>query len=219
MSETDVIRVMIVDDHMMMRTGLRYTLRSFGDLELVGEAGSGAEAIEKCNDLQPDVILMDMVMPGIDGADATRQIRQRQPAVQIIALTSFQEQDLVERALQAGAIGYLLKNVDARELAEAIRAAHAGRPTLAEEATELLIQSTREKTGPGHDLTGREREVLDLMSQGLTNAQIAERLSISQSTVKFHARGILFKLGAANRAEAVSLAWQRNLIGDREDAD
>ena len=214
MSETDVIRVMIVDDHMMMRTGLRYTLRSFDDLELVGEAGSGAEAIEKCNNLQPDVILMDMVMPGMDGADATRQIRQRQPAVQIIALTSFQEKDLVERALQAGAIGYLLKNVEARELAEAIRAAQAGRPTLAEEATELLIQSTREKTGPGHDLTGREREVLDLMSQGLTNAQMAERLTISQSTVKFHVRGILSKLGAANRAEAINLAWQHNLITD-----
>ena len=215
MSDNKPIRVLIVDDHMMMRTGLRYTLSSFDDLELVGEAGSGREAIEKCAGLQPDVILMDMVMPGMDGANTTQQIRQRYPEMQIIALTSFQEKDLVERAIQAGAIGYLLKNVEAKELAQAIRAAHAGRPTLAEEATEALIQSTRQKTELGHDLTGREREVLDLLAQGLKNAQIAERLTISQSTVKFHVRSILSKMGAANRAEAVNLAWQHNLITDK----
>lgn len=215
MSDNKPIRVMIVDDHMMMRTGLRYTLSSFDDLELVGEAGSGREAIEKCAGLQPDVILMDMVMPGVDGANATQQIRQRHPEMQIIALTSFQEKDLVERAIQAGAIGYLLKNVEAKELAQAIRAAHAGRPTLAEEATKALIQSTRQRTELGHDLTGREREVLGLLAQGLNNAQIAERLTISQSTVKFHVRSILSKMGAANRAEAVNLAWQHNLITDK----
>ena len=215
MNDNKPIRVMIVDDHMMMRTGLRYTLSSFDDLELVGEAGSGREAIEKCAGLQPDVILMDMVMPGVDGANATQQIRQRHPEMQIIALTSFQEKDLVERAIQAGAIGYLLKNVEAKELAQAIRAAHAGRPTLAEEATKALIQSTRQRTELGHDLTGREREVLGLLAQGLNNAQIAERLTISQSTVKFHVRSILSKMGAANRAEAVNLAWQHNLITDK----
>lgn len=215
MSENKPIRVLIVDDHMMMRTGLRYTLRSFEDLELVGEASSGAEAIEKCAELQPDVILMDMVMPGIDGAETTRKIRQFCPEIKIIALTSFHEKDLVEKALQAGAIGYLLKNVEAKELAQAIRAAYAGRPTLAEEATEALIQATREKTEPGHDLTSRETEVLDLMAQGLTNSQISERLTISNSTVKFHVRNILAKLRAANRAEAVNLAWQHNLIEDQ----
>ena len=215
MSDNKPIRVMIVDDHMMMRTGLRYTLSSFDDLELVGEASNGREAIEKCAGLQPDVVLMDMVMPGMDGANTTQQIRQRYPEMQIIALTSFQEKDLVERAIQAGAIGYLLKNVEAKELAQAIRAAHAGRPTLAEEATEALIQSTRQKTELGHDLTGREREVLGLLAQGLNNAQIAERLTISQSTVKFHVRSILSKMGAANRAEAVNLAWQHNLITDK----
>lgn len=212
MSESKRIRVMIVDDHAVMRTGLRYTLKSFDDLELVGEAGSGASAIEKCARLQPDVILMDMVMPGMDGAETTLRIRQCCPEIQIIALTSFQEKDMVERALQAGAIGYLLKNVAAKDLAQAIRAAHAGRPTLSEEATEALIQSTRQKTELGHDLTNREREVLALMSKGLTNTQIAEQLTISQSTVKFHVKGILSKLGAANRAEAVNLAWQHNLI-------
>jgi NarL family two-component system response regulator LiaR len=215
MGESEPIRVMVVDDHTMMRTGLRYTLKSFHDMELVGEADNGREAVEMCPDRRPDVILMDMVMPGMDGAEATHQIRQRFPEIQIIALTSFQEKDLVERALQAGAIGYLLKNVDAKELAQAIRAAHAGRPTLSEEATEVLIQATREKAGQGHDLTGREREVLALMSQGLTNAEIAERLTVSESTVKFHVRGILSKLNAANRAEAVNLAWQHNLIEDR----
>ena len=215
MSENNPIRVLIVDDHMMMRTGLRYTLRSFEDLDLVGEASNGTEAIEMCADLQPDVTLMDMVMPGIDGAETTRKIRQCCPEIKIIALTSFQEKDLVEKALQAGAIGYLLKNVEAKELAQAIRAAYAGRPTLAEEATEALIQATREKTEPGHDLTSRETEVLDLMAQGLTNSQISERLTISNSTVKFHVRNILAKLRAANRAEAVNLAWQHNLIEDQ----
>ena len=206
------IRVMIVDDHTMMRTGLRYTLRSFDDLELVGETGSGAEAIRLCPQVEPDVILMDMLMPEMNGAEATREIKELYPQIQIIALTSFPEKDLVEQALQAGAIGYLLKNIDAQELAEAIRAAHAGRPTLAQEATEALIQSTRHKNTPGSDLTGRELEVLALMTAGLTNPQIAQELTISISTVKFHVRSILSKLGASNRAEAVNLAWQFQLI-------
>lgn len=212
MSEVNPIRVMIVDDHSMMRTGLRYTLRSFEDIELVGEAGSGAEALELCAGVQPNVVLMDMIMPGMDGVEATRRIRQSCPQVQVIALTSFQEQDLVERALQAGAIGYLLKNVAADKLAQAIRSADAGHPTLAEEATEVLIQATRQKTELGHDLTEREREILALMAAGLKNAQIAERLTISTSTVKFHVRNILSKLEASNRAEAVTLAWQHHLI-------
>lgn len=216
MSESEPIRVMIVDDHIMMRTGLRYTLRSFEDLELVGEAGSGAEALELCAEVEPEVILMDMVMPGMDGGETTRQIKKRHPGIQIIALTSFQEKDMVEQALQAGAIGYLLKNATAGELAQAIRAANAGRPTLAQEATEALIQSTRQKPQLGFDLTDREREVLLLLAKGLTNAQIAERLMLSMSTVKFHIRNILSKLGAANRAEAVNLAWQHNLIEDKE---
>lgn len=208
------IRVMIVDDHSMMRTGLKYTLQSFDELELVAEASSGAEASALCDQLEIDVILMDMVMPGMDGAETTELIQLNHPEVQIIVLTSFQEQDLVERALQAGAIGYLLKNVDADELANAIRAAYTGRPTLAQEATEALIQSTRQRLEPGHDLTDREREVLVLMAKGMSNPQIAERLTLSMSTVKFHIRNILAKLEASNRAEAVSLAWEYNLIKD-----
>jgi NarL family two-component system response regulator LiaR len=203
---------MIVDDHTMTRTGLKFFIKAFADLELVGEVSNGEEALALCAQTQPNVILMDMVMPGLDGAETTRLIRQRYPQVQIIALTSFQEDDLVERALKSGAIGYLLKNVSANELAAAIRAAYTGRPTVAPEVTEVLVKATRQEDKPGHDLTEREQEVLALLVEGLANAEIAERLVISQATVKYHVRGILSKLNAASRAEAVSLAWQHNLV-------
>ena len=143
MSESKPIRVMLVDDHAVVRSGLGAFLLAFDDLELVGEAGGGEEAVRLCEQLQPDVVLMDLVMPGMDGAAATRAIRERWPQVQVVALTSFKEKDLVERALQAGAIGYLLKNVSTDELAEAIRAAHVGRPTVAPEAAQVLIQAEK----------------------------------------------------------------------------
>jgi NarL family two-component system response regulator LiaR len=213
MTETRRIRVIIVDDHAMLRRGLRFFLRGFDDLELVGEAASGAEAIALCADTQPDVILMDMLMPDMDGADATRTIRQQHPDAQVIALTSFQEEGLIARALQAGAIGYLLKNVSAEELARAIRETHAGRSTLAPEVTEVLIQATRQRASrPDYGLTEREQEVLALLVEGLSNAEIAERLVISVATVKFHVRGILSKLGVSSRTEAVTLAWQEELL-------
>lgn len=212
MTAAKPIRVMIVDDHAVVRGGLKFFLLGFDDLELAGEAEDGEEALRLCDQIQPDVILMDMMMPGIDGAATTQAIRQRYPQVQVIALTSFKEQDLVQRALQAGAIGYLLKDVQALELAEAIRAAHAGRPTLAPEATQALIQAATQPPQPGHDLTEREREVLALMVKGLSNNEIAERLIVSISTVKYHVSGILSKLGAANRAEAVALALQHHLV-------
>jgi NarL family two-component system response regulator LiaR len=212
MTAAKPIRVMIVDDHAVVRGGLKFFLLGFDDLELAGEAEDGEEALRLCDQIHPDVILMDMMMPGIDGAVATQAIRQRYPQVQVIALTSFKEQDLVQRALQAGAIGYLLKDVQADELAEAIRAAHAGRPTLAPEATQALIQAATQPPQPGHDLTEREREVLALIVKGLSNNEIAERLVVSISTVKYHVGGILSKLGAANRAEAVALALQHHLV-------
>lgn len=212
MTAANPIRVMIVDDHAVVRGGLKFFLLGFDDLELAGEAEDGEEALRLCSQIQPDVVLMDMVMPGMDGATATQAIRERYPQVQVIALTSFKEQDLVQRALQAGAIGYLLKDVQADELAEAIRAAHAGRPTLAPEATQALIQAATQPPQPGHDLTEREREVLALIVKGLSNNEIAERLVVSISTVKYHVGGILSKLSAANRAEAVALALQHHLV-------
>lgn len=205
------IRVMLVDDHDMVRRGLAVFLDTLDDLKLVGEASGGQDAIRLADTIRPDVILMDLVMPDGDGVAATRLIRQAHPEIQVIALTSFKDDQLVRGALQAGAIGYLLKNATIDELARAIRAAKEGKPTLAAEATQALIGSA---TRPALEnrLTEREREVLALLVEGLTNQQIAQRLTLSQSTVKFHVSSILAKLGAASRTEAVSLALQRGLI-------
>ena len=210
--ETKPIRVMIVDDHAVVRSGLATFLLAFDDMELVGAAEGGEEALRQCEQVQPDVVLMDLVMPDMDGATATRAIRQRFPQVQVIALTSFREEELVQGALRAGAISYLLKNVSAAELAEAIRSAYAGRSTLAPEATEALIHAAAQPPKLGFDLTEREREVLALMVRGLNNREIAERLVVSRSTVRFHVSNILSKLAATNRAEAVGLAVQHKLV-------
>jgi NarL family two-component system response regulator LiaR len=213
MNASKMIRVMIVDDHSVVRSGLSTFLMTYDDMELVAEVASGEKAINLCVEASPDVILMDLVMPGMDGATATRKIREKCPEIQVIALTSFKDKDLVQGALQAGAIGYLLKDVSADELANAIRAAFAGKPTLAPEATEALIQATRHPAEKiGFDLTDREREVLALMVEGLNNNQIADRLVVSSSTAKFHVSSILSKLGAASRTEAVSIALQNNLV-------
>ncbi len=209
---TERIRVMIVDDHAMVRSGLSAFLLAFDDLEFAGEASGGEEAVRLCGDGKADVVLMDLVMPRMDGATATKAIRDACPHVQVIALTSFPEEDLVTSAIEAGAIGYLLKNVTAAELADAIRAAHAGRPTLAPEATSALIHSATGGPAVGSDLTEREREVLALMAEGLSNGQIASRLFVSDSTVKFHVSSVLRKLGAASRTEAVSVAMREKLV-------
>jgi NarL family two-component system response regulator LiaR len=211
-TDSNPIRVLLVDDHAVVRSGLGAFLLAFEDLELIGEARGGEEAVRLCDDLQPDVILMDLMMPGMDGAEATTIIRERHPQIQVIALTSFKEQDLVERAMKAGAIGYLLKNVSAEELANAIRAAKAGKPTLAPEAAQALIHAATKPPKIGYDLTDREREVLALMVEGLTNPEIADRLVVSRSTIKFHVSSILSKLNASSRTEAVAIALQHHLI-------
>lgn len=212
MSETAPIRVMLVDDHAVVRSGLSAFLMVFDDLELVGEAENGLQAVQRAVALQPDVILMDLVMPEMDGAAATRLIREANPHIQVIALTSFREDTLVQAALQAGAISYLLKNVSADELAQAIRAAHAGRSTLAPEAAQVLIQAATRPPDPVFELTERERDVLMWMVRGLSNNEIAAKLVVSPSTVKFHVSNILSKLGVSSRTEAVAFALQHRLV-------
>jgi len=212
MSETAPIRVMLVDDHAVVRSGLSAFLMVFDDLELVGEAENGLQAVQRAVALQPDVILMDLVMPEMDGAAATRLIREANPHIQVIALTSFREDTLVQAALQAGAISYLLKNVSADELAQAIRAAHAGRSTLAPEAAQVLIQAATRPPDPVFELTERERDVLTWMVRGLSNNEIAAKLVVSPSTVKFHVSNILSKLGVSSRTEAVAFALQHRLV-------
>ena len=211
MSDQTPIRILLVDDHDMVRRGIAVFLLTNDDLVLVGEAANGVEALEKCAELQPDVVLMDLMMPVMDGITAIRLIRERYPATQVIALTSFSEEKLVETSLQAGAIGYLFKNVSVDELAAAIRAARVGQPTLAPEATKVLIQKTTRPLTIGQDLTNREREVLRLLVDGLSNPEIADQLNLSRSTVKTHVSHILEKLGVDSRVEVVTLAIRHNL--------
>jgi NarL family two-component system response regulator LiaR len=213
MSETaPPIRVIAVDDHEVVRGGIKYALLDYDDIELVGEARDGESAVRLCEQVRPDVVLMDLMMPGMDGVETTKAMREQCPQVQILVLSSFYDEDLVPRAMQAGAIGYLLKGVSNQELVEAIRAAHAGQPVLAKEAMAALVQAAAPSPQLGDDLNEREREVLALLAQGLSNKEIAERLFISLATVKYHVRVLLSKLGANSRAEAVALAWQHHLI-------
>ncbi|MFO7741725.1 MAG: response regulator transcription factor [Anaerolineae bacterium] len=216
MSESKPIRVMLVDDHQMVRNGLSTFLLVHDDLELVGEAGDGEQALTIFERVRPDVVLMDLKMPRMDGVEATQALLKRDPEARVIALTSFKDEELVQRALDAGAIGYLLKDVDADDLADAIRAVHRGEPALAPEAAWVLFKAARRGPELGDDLTAREREVLALLVDGLTNPEIADRLVISSATVKTHVSNILSKLGVATRTEAASLALQKGLV--KEDA-
>lgn len=212
MSEITPIRVMLVDDHAMVRGGLRLFLSNYPDLAVVAEAGDGQEAIGLCPETQPDVILMDIVMPVMDGPTATTHIRRDFPQIQVIALTSFLEEDLVQDALRAGAISYLVKDVGADKLAEAIRAAYRGRGTIDPAAAQILVQAAQQPPPPGQDLTDREREVLALLVEGLSNPEISKRLVISRSTAAAHVSNILSKLAVSSRAQAVSIALRNGLV-------
>ena len=212
MSTENPIGVLIVDDHAMVRTGLATFLEIGEGLELIGEAGNGPEAIKLCQQLQPDVVLMDLVMPEMDGVAATRAIKERWPEIQVVALTSFQEGEMVQDALKAGAISYLLKNVSMHDLVRAIQDAHAGRATMSQEAVQALVQVASQDSTPEYGLTPREFEVLELLVEGLNNPEISERLYISIGTTRTHVSNILSKLGVSNRAEAIAVALRNNLV-------
>lgn len=212
MDESDPIRVMIVDDHAMVRSGLGILLGQYDDLKVVAEAADAEEAIRLCANLQPDLLLMDIILPGINGIEATRQIRQQWPQMKVIVITGFDEEVFIQEALQAGAISYLLKDISIPDLVEAIKAGHAGRSILSPQATEALIRATTEPPPLGHNLTPRERDVLMELAHGCSNREIAEILRISRSTVKHHVSHILSKLEASSRAEAAALAMQHQII-------
>ncbi len=213
MNENDRIRVLVVDDHPMVRKGLSAFLEVIAGLEEVGVAINGAEAIRLSRKCEPDVILMDLVMPEVDGVEAIRRIKESQPSVRIIAMTSFQEEDLVRRAFEAGAISYLMKDVSLENLEAAIRAAYHGEPTLSPEATRVLIRRSVPASAPAFGLTSRELQVLALLVDGLSNREIADRLAISRATASVHVSNIFAKLGVANRVEATGLALRHKLAG------
>ncbi len=206
------IRVMLVDDHTMVRHGLATFLKIFDDLQLVGEADNGEAAIELCTEILPDVILMDIVLPKMDGVTAIRAIRKQHPKIQIIALSSFKEGNTIKNALEAGAIGYLLKDITADDLAQAIRAAYSGRATLSPEAAQALVRNANQPPAHVNELTKRECEVLSLMIEGLNNKQIAQKLTVSPSTIKSHVSNILSKLEVTSRTEAVIFALKNHII-------
>ena len=212
MANIKPIKVMIVDDHPIVRDGLRKMLPVFDDLELIGEAENGQAALAGCRRMVPDVILMDILMAGMNGIPATRAILEEFPQVKIVILTSYPGDDVVKEALEAGAIGYLLKNATIDTIANAIRAAYAGQPTLAPEAMQALVRIQSSPSKPGNDLSKRELDVLALIVEGLSNEEIAERLVISPSTAKHHVGACIQKLGAANRAHAVALALKHGLV-------
>ena len=205
------IKILLVDDHTVVRSGLSKFLLVNKDFKLVGEAGDGAEAVSMAALHKPDVILMDLSMPGMDGIAATREIKKKYPQIKVIALTSFSDQNMVQDALQAGANGYLQKNVTAAELASAIRGAHEGKMTLSPEAVQALANSAAQPQIAGNTLTERELDVLRCMVEGMNNNEIAEKLVISLGTVKFHVSNIFQKLGVDSRVEAVKMAMEQKL--------
>lgn len=214
----EVTRVVVVDDHSMVRGGLRLFLIAFDDMMLVGEAANGLEALKVCEQVHPDIVLMDLIMPVMDGIRATREITSRFPQIRVIGMTSFMEADLLREALQAGVTGLVFKDVSASEMVQAIRDVRAGKPAFSAQVAKLLETTPAPPPAgppiepPEYGLTSREREVLRLMINGLSNGEIAAQLVISLSTAKYHVSSILEKLHVANRAEAVSLALQQRLV-------
>ncbi len=214
-SSTDcvpTIRVLVVDDHPIARKGVWLSLLTCPDMTLVGEAGSGEEALRLVELLRPNVVVMDLVMPGMGGIPAIRVLRERAPQVKIVVLTNMEAEEPVREAIQAGAIGYQLKRAAPEALIQSIRAAAEDQWSLDPIAVEALIQTTKRGHSPDHELTERERDVLGQLVHGLSNAAIAKELTVSVATVKFHLRGIGRKLGVSTRTQIVSVALHRYLI-------
>ena len=213
-----MIRVLIVDDHAVVREGLRTFLELQDGIEVVGEASDGTEALAQAEQLEPDVVLMDLVMPRLDGVGAMRQLRERSPQIRVIVLTSFLDDDRLLPAIQAGAAGYLLKDVEPTELAQAVRTASAGQAMLNPAVASRLVEAIAENRALGvqpERLTRREQEVLEQIAHGRSNKRIALELGISEKTVKAHVGHLLAKLGVADRTQAALLAVREGLVGGR----
>lgn len=213
-----VIRILIADDHAVVRQGLRTFLDLQDDLEVVGDVPDGQEAVAAALESEPDVVLMDLLMPRMDGIEATRKILAERPATRVIALTSFLDDDRVLPAVRAGAAGYLLKDVEPQELVEAIRTVHGGEALLHPAVTARLMAEFDERArGPaGHSLTAREHDVLRLIARGLPNKLIARELEIAEKTVKTHVSSVLAKLGVTDRTQAALLAVREGLVAEPE---
>ncbi|HEX9037187.1 MAG TPA: response regulator transcription factor [Ktedonobacterales bacterium] len=215
-AETQPITVLIIDDHELVREGVRTFLQRMSDIQLVGEASSGSEGVRLAADLAPDVALMDLVMPGMDGVEATRQLKRVSPSTQVIVLTSFDDEEHILPAIRAGALSYILKHVRTGELVDAVRKAARGEvvmsPQVAARVMRELRQGTGEKSNVETDLSEREIEVLRLIAEGRQNAEIAEALVISEHTVKRHVSNILSKLHLADRTQAAVYAWREGMV-------
>jgi DNA-binding NarL/FixJ family response regulator len=219
------IRVLIVDDHAMVRRGMRDFLGLHDDLEVVGEASDGRAALDVIDALLPDVVVMDLLMPGMDGIAATAELKQRHPRIEVVAITSFIEEDRITAAIEAGASGFLLKDAEADDLAAAIRAAHAGEVVLDPAVAGIVARRSRSRGrrdggsddgGSGLDrLTVREREVLDGVARGLSNREIADELGITERTARTHVSNILAKLGLSSRTQAALFAVEQRSDRDR----
>jgi NarL family two-component system response regulator LiaR len=212
MTEKNIIKVLIADDHPLVRHGLKTYFKACDDIYLVGEAENGVEAIEICGKHQPDVVLMDVQMPELNGVETTSNILKKWPNIKVIILTSFVDKELIENSLKAGALSYLLKNESGEKIVKVIRDAHQGKSNLSSEATQIMISEVRNPLSKRFKLTKREKEILSLMVEGLSNKEIANRLTLSTSTIQFHVTNILSKLGVSKRTEAIYLALKQKLV-------
>lgn len=211
------IRILLVDDHKIVRQGVRAFFDALEGIDVIGESGSGAEAVEMVEERVPDVVLMDLIMPGMDGVEATRLAKNISPRTQIVVLTSYHDDEHIFPALQAGALSYILKDVEMDELAEAVFKASRGEATLHPQVASRVIQELHGRKKDENtlvvDLTEREIEILKVIAQGMTNIEIAEKFVISKYTVKGHVSNILSKLHLADRTQAAVYAWQQGVVG------